>query len=141
MLRVVSHKSASAARKYYSEGLHREDYYSEKQEVVGKWHGKAARLLGLVGDVTLHSASVNVPAYTILGTYSNRAVIANCDPGEKGLGGGADWVGDGDATQLITVLSAPIYDATAKKITGWRARGGNDTNTSHQFTVYVLCTK
>ncbi len=96
---------------------------------------------GLVGDVTLHSASVTVPAYTILGTYSNRAVTANCDAGEKGLGGGADWVGDGDATQLITVLSAPIYDATAKKITGWRARGGNDTNTSHQFTVYVLCTK
>ena len=52
MLRVVSHKSAAAARKYYSEGLHREDYYSEKQEVVGKWHGKAARLLGLTGDVT-----------------------------------------------------------------------------------------
>jgi conjugative relaxase-like TrwC/TraI family protein len=52
MLRVVSHKSAAAARKYYSEGLHREDYYSEKQEVVGKWHGNAARLLGLDGDVT-----------------------------------------------------------------------------------------
>ena len=52
MLRVVSHKSAAAARKYYSEGLHREDYYSEKQEVVGKWHGKAARLLELAGDVT-----------------------------------------------------------------------------------------
>ena len=52
MLRVVSHKSAAAARKYYSEGLHREDYYSENQEIVGKWHGKAARLLELVGDVT-----------------------------------------------------------------------------------------
>ena len=52
MLRVVAHKSAAAARKYYSEGLYREDYYSEKQEIVGKWHGKAARLLGLVGDVT-----------------------------------------------------------------------------------------
>ena len=52
MLRVVSHKSAAAAQKYYSEGLHREDYYSEKQEVVGKWHGKAAQLLGLAGDVT-----------------------------------------------------------------------------------------
>jgi conjugative relaxase-like TrwC/TraI family protein len=52
MLRVVSHKSAAAALKYYSEGLAREDYYSEKQEVVGKWHGEAARLLGLAGDVT-----------------------------------------------------------------------------------------
>src|SRR5476651_2548463 len=52
MLRVVAHKSAAAARKYYSEGLHKEDYYSEKQEVVGKWHGKAAQLLGLDGEIT-----------------------------------------------------------------------------------------
>ena len=96
---------------------------------------------GLVGDVTLHSASVTVPQYTSLGTYGSRAVTANCDPSEKGLGGGTDWVGDGDAVQLVTVLSSPVYDATAKKITGWRARGGNDTSSSHQFTVYVLCTK
>lgn len=52
MLRVVSHKSAAAARQYYAEGLRREDYYSEGQEVAGKWHGKAAALLGLAGDVT-----------------------------------------------------------------------------------------
>lgn len=51
MLRVVAHTSAAAARKYYAEGLKREDYYSEKQEVVGKWHGRAAGLLGLSGDV------------------------------------------------------------------------------------------
>ena len=52
MLRVVAHKSAAAARQYYSEGLRREDYYSEGQEVAGKWHGKAAELLGLAGGVT-----------------------------------------------------------------------------------------
>ncbi|TLD71467.1 conjugative relaxase [Phragmitibacter flavus] len=51
MLRVVAHTSAAAARKYYAEGLKREDYYSEKQEIVGKWHGKAATLLGISGDV------------------------------------------------------------------------------------------
>ena len=51
MLRVVAHTSAAAARKYYAEGLKREDYYSQKQEVVGKWHGLAADLLGLSGDV------------------------------------------------------------------------------------------
>ena len=96
---------------------------------------------GLVGDVTLHSASVSVPAYTSVGVYSNRAVTANCDSGEKGLGGGTNWTGEGDATQLVTVLSTPVYDATAKKIAGWRARGGNDTNAAHNFTVYVLCTK
>jgi conjugative relaxase-like TrwC/TraI family protein len=52
MLRVVAHKSAAAAHKYYAEGLRREDYYSEGQEVAGKWHGKAAEILGLSGDVT-----------------------------------------------------------------------------------------
>jgi conjugative relaxase-like TrwC/TraI family protein len=52
MLRVVAHKSAAAARQYYSEGLRREDYYSEGQEIAGKWHGKAAELLGLEGSVT-----------------------------------------------------------------------------------------
>lgn len=52
MLRVVSHKSAAAARQYYSEGLRKEDYYSEGQEVAGKWFGKAAKALGVSGDVT-----------------------------------------------------------------------------------------
>ena len=52
MLRVVAHKSAAAARQYYAEGLKREDYYSEKQEIIGRWHGWAAELLGLKGHVT-----------------------------------------------------------------------------------------
>lgn len=52
MLRVVAHQSAAAARQYYAEGLKREDYYSEGQEVVGKWYGKAAERLGLAGRVT-----------------------------------------------------------------------------------------
>jgi conjugative relaxase-like TrwC/TraI family protein len=52
MLRVVAHKSAAAAQQYYAEGLRREDYYSEGQEVAGKWHGKGAELLGLSGQVT-----------------------------------------------------------------------------------------
>ncbi len=51
MLRVVPHKSAAAARQYYTEGLKREDYYTKGQEVPGQWHGKAAVLLGLSGKV------------------------------------------------------------------------------------------
>lgn len=51
MLRVVAHTSAAAARKYYAEGLKREDYYSEQQEIVGNWHGKAAAKLGIEGEV------------------------------------------------------------------------------------------
>lgn len=52
MLRIVPHSSAAAAHSYYSEGLQREDYYSEGQEVAGKWFGAAAERLGLSGQVT-----------------------------------------------------------------------------------------
>ncbi len=52
MLRVVVHQSAAAARQYYTEGLQREDYYSQGQEIVGKWYGKAAAKLGLSDDVS-----------------------------------------------------------------------------------------
>ena len=51
MLRVVAHKSAAAAKQYYTDGLKREDYYTKGQEVPGLWHGKAAALLGLSGKV------------------------------------------------------------------------------------------
>jgi conjugative relaxase-like TrwC/TraI family protein len=57
MLRVVPHKSAAAARQYYTEGLKREDYYTKGQEAPGLWHGKAAALLGLSGRVE-HDAFV-----------------------------------------------------------------------------------
>jgi conjugative relaxase-like TrwC/TraI family protein len=60
MLRVVAHKSAAAAQQYYAEGLRREDYYSEGQEVAGKWHGKGAELLGLSGKVTPEAFSALV---------------------------------------------------------------------------------
>jgi hypothetical protein len=96
---------------------------------------------GVVGDVTMHTATVSVPAHTAAGDWDNRSVQANCDSGEKGIAGGTNWAGEGDTNQLITVLSTPIYDSGNKKITGWRARGGNDTATAHNFEVEVLCVK
>ena len=33
------------------DGLSREDYYTEGQELAGNWHGKGAELLGLGGEV------------------------------------------------------------------------------------------
>ena len=96
---------------------------------------------GVVGDVTMHTATVSVPAHTAAGDWDNRSVQANCDSGEKGIAGGTNWDAEGDTTQLITVLSTPIYDSGNKKITGWRARGGNDTDSAHNFEVEVLCVK
>lgn len=57
MLRITMNKSAAGAKKYYSESYYSEgknksvDYYSEKEQVIGKWGGKAAEKLGLEGDI------------------------------------------------------------------------------------------
>lgn len=51
MLRMVQSNSAAAAKSYYAEGLSREDYYSEGQEIVGAWGGQLATALGLTGQV------------------------------------------------------------------------------------------
>jgi hypothetical protein len=96
---------------------------------------------GGVGDVTLHTVTTSVPAHTAAGDWDNRSAQANCDSGEKGIAGGTNWEGEGDTTQLITVLSTPVYDSGSKKITGWRGRGGNDTADSHNFQVVVVCVK
>src|SRR6202161_1910762 len=49
MLRVVASVSAGQAKQYYTQGLSREDYYSEGQEVIGQWQGLGAERLGLSG--------------------------------------------------------------------------------------------
>jgi conjugative relaxase-like TrwC/TraI family protein len=47
MLRITQNAQAGGAKSYYSTA----DYYSEGQELTGRWRGKAARMLGLEGDV------------------------------------------------------------------------------------------
>ena len=47
MLRITQNQHAGGAKSYYSTA----DYYSEGQELTGRWRGEAARKLGLVGDV------------------------------------------------------------------------------------------
>ena len=51
MLRIIQNSSAAGAKNYYTEGLSKEDYYSEKQEIVGVWGGRLAEKLGLAGLV------------------------------------------------------------------------------------------
>src|ERR1700693_3916568 len=47
MIRITQQNSASSAKRYYGTA----DYYSEGQELVGSWGGKAALKLGLQGMV------------------------------------------------------------------------------------------
>lgn len=52
MLRITTNKSSASAKSYYSQGLSTQDYYSEKEEIIGKWYGVASAKLGLNGDIT-----------------------------------------------------------------------------------------
>lgn len=49
MLRIHQSQSAEAAQSYYTQGLSREDYYINDQEIVGRWGGKGSERLGLLG--------------------------------------------------------------------------------------------
>jgi len=62
MLRITMNKSAGGAKKYYSEEYYSEgqskevnsnelNYYSEKDQIIGKWGGAGAEKLGLTGDI------------------------------------------------------------------------------------------
>ena len=48
MLRITQQSSSDAAKQYYASA----DYYAEGQELVGRWGGEAARMLGLEGPVS-----------------------------------------------------------------------------------------
>ncbi len=58
MLRITQNKSAGGAKKYYSEDYYNEgkdkqlDYYSEKEQIIGKWGGIGAEKLNLGEDIT-----------------------------------------------------------------------------------------
>lgn len=52
MLRITPNNSAKGASTYYDEGLSKQDYYTEKNEIIGNWGGIAADKLGLSGEVT-----------------------------------------------------------------------------------------
>ena len=52
MLRITPSTSAAGAKAYYSQALCHQDYYSEKQEIPGQWHGRVAELMQLTGAVT-----------------------------------------------------------------------------------------
>ena len=47
MLNITAQRSAAGAKSYFSKS----DYYSEGQELVGRWGGRGATLLGLFGEV------------------------------------------------------------------------------------------
>ena len=52
MLRITNAAGVAGAKSYFTESLDRGDYYTEGQELAGRWGGKAAAELGLTGEVS-----------------------------------------------------------------------------------------
>lgn len=52
MLRVIQNANSDSAKSYYAQGLSKEDYYSQSQEIIGQWGGIGSAFLKLNGDVT-----------------------------------------------------------------------------------------
>lgn len=51
MLRITPSTSPEGAKQYFGKSLTRSDYYIDGQETVGRWGGRAAKALGLTGEV------------------------------------------------------------------------------------------
>ncbi|MBX3352968.1 MAG: relaxase domain-containing protein [Phycisphaeraceae bacterium] len=63
MLRIHQCRSAAAAQSYFTQGLAREDYYTEGLEIAGAWQGRAAERLGLL---KYHDGAVERDAFAAL---------------------------------------------------------------------------
>ena len=50
MIRMIQSKSEGHAKAYFSDALSKSDYYTNDQELTGRWQGKLADRLGLGGD-------------------------------------------------------------------------------------------
>lgn len=50
MIRMIQSKSEGHAKAYFSDALSKSDYYTNDQELTGRWQGKLAERLGLNGD-------------------------------------------------------------------------------------------
>lgn len=81
MLKIHPSKSTEAALQYFRESITTSDYYNEKKEITGTWHGKLAEQLGLEGEVNekdfrrlLHNKKPNGEKLTPR-NYANRRAM------------------------------------------------------------------
>ena len=85
--------SAGQAKQYYTQGLSREDYYSEGQEVIGQWQGLGAERLGLSGRVDQRSFDAladNCLLYTSSSLNSRRSSLHPSNSGRVCVGSVVD---------------------------------------------------
>jgi hypothetical protein len=65
-------------------------------------------------------------------------VRQDCQGNERAISGGTSWGDDGADLELVTQELEPKTNAQ-NQVIGFEAVGGNDTGSSSNFTVHVLC--
>ena len=94
---------------------------------------------GVIGPVTVRTASVTIPdAIAQNGAYTTGQVTRQCDSNERAISAGTGWSDTDPNLELFTSEVRPLLNAS-NQVTGYFARGGNDSGQSSTFTVYVLC--
>ncbi len=97
---------------------------------------------GTVGSITVPTESVVIAGslHANDGVWETRSVTQMCPSGSKAISAGTGWSQASGTDALMTVYMRPVLDS-AGNVTGYHARGGNDTATERTFTLYVLCYK
>jgi hypothetical protein len=69
---------------------------------------------------------------------ANNAIsgaTAQCNPGEKAIGGAAAWNTTPGANTMVMLESAPVSSA----LSGWSVTMGNTSGSSKTYRVEVIC--
>lgn len=97
---------------------------------------------GTIGAITVRTGQVTIDDNTGApnGQYVTRPVQVNCQSGERAISAGTGWSDTNNDLELVTVQLRPLLDS-GNNVTGYLARGGNDSGQSSTFTLYVSCYK
>ncbi|MGH3128564.1 MAG: hypothetical protein ACRDPX_11640 [Gaiellaceae bacterium] len=93
---------------------------------------------GAISAVTVRSNFVNVVDGAHDGNFNTGRVRQDCQGNERAISGGTSWGDDGADLELVTQELEPKTNAQ-NQVIGFEAVGGNDTGSSSNFTVHVLC--
>jgi len=136
MLRITMNKSAGGAKKYYSEEYYSEgqsnelNYYSEKDQAIGRWGGKAAEELGLAGDILKKDFAslcdnINpVTGKTLTGRndVDRRVGYDFTFNASKSVSLAYSFGNDEDKKEILTAFQSSVRETVSEIETGMQAR-------------------
>jgi len=99
-------------------------------------------LPGVIGAVQVRQQDISIASLAPSqdGSYNTDDVTQSCASDEKAISAGTGWNPDTDDRELFTVEVRPITNGSGQ-VTGYTAKGGNDSGFTSTFTLYVLCYK